>query len=223
MNPLPFLTPCNICVVGPTMSGKTYFVMKLLNSLDFAFSVKPKKLLYCYCEWQDKFDAIQESLPGMEFHQGLPAESFIDRWSTNDGDKENTGGLIVLDDLMSTVCSSLDIVHLFTIKCHHRNITTILLNQSLFPPGKHSKTLSLNCNYFILFRNFRDTRQVSMFGSQLFPRKLAYFMDSYEKATQTAYGYLCVDLHPKSDRTYQLRSNILKDSSGPPIVYVPKV
>ena len=203
------------------MSGKTHFVGKLLNSLDYAFSVRPKKLLYCYCEWQDKFDMLQESLPNMEFHQGLPSESFLDTWSAKDGEK--SGGLIILDDLMSSICSSLDIVHLFTIKCHHRNITTIMLNQSLFPPGKHAKTLSLNCNYFILFRNFRDTRQVSTFGSQLFPRKLAYFMDSYEKATQAPYGYLCVDLHPKSDRTYQLRSNILEDSPLPITVYAPKV
>ncbi len=214
-NPLPFLTPANICLVGSQQSGKTFLTMKLLENIKYSFSPAPKKVLYCYTEWQDKFDAMQDSIPNITFHQGLPSCSYIEEWST-----ERDGSLIILDDLMTSICSSLDMVQLFTVKCHHRNITTLMLNQSLFPTGKYARTLSLNCNYIILFKNYRDSNQVKCLGSQLFPSKGQYFMDAYEKATHKLYGYLCIDIHPRSDKKYQLRTNILKGEY--PVVFMPR-
>lgn len=34
-------------------------------------------------------------------------------------------------------------------------------------------------------------------------------MDAFEKATSKPYGYLLVDISPHSDKSYQLRTNIL--------------
>ncbi len=111
-------------------------------------------------------------------------------------------------------------VQLYTVKCHHRNITTITLQHSLYPPGKHSRTLSLNVNYFIIFRN-RDIQQIHYFGRQIFANKSHYFIQSYHMAIKEPYGYIAVDLHPQSNKKYQLRSKILKDET--PVVYAPKL
>ena len=43
-------------------------------------------------------------------------------------------------------------------------------------------------------------------------------MEAYTKATQEAYGYLRVDLHPSSDSPFLLTSAFLSDF---PIVYLP--
>lgn len=216
-SPTPFLTPCNICLVGAQQSGKTQLVVTLLQDINYYFSPTPKKILYCYCEWQPIFDQIQDSVKNLEFHQGLPDDNFLNKWSR---DKE--GYLIILDDLMGQVCTSPDMVQLFTVKCHHRQISTLMLNQSLFPVGKYARTLSLNLNYLILFKNLRDAMQIKRFGSQIFPNKLNFFMEAYEKATAEPFGFLCIDMHPKGNRKYQLRSKILKGEQ-PVIVYVPSV
>lgn len=215
-NPLAFHTPCNINLVAPTMSGKTQLVMNLLRQKEALFSPPPKKVLYAYAEWQDKFDWMQEVIPDIEFHQGLPSASFMDDWSS-----DNEPQALILDDLMTSIASSAEMVQLYTVKCHHRQITTMTLQHSLYPPGKHSKTLSLNVNYFVLFRNQRDLLQIQCFGRQCFPNNSKYFMDSYNKATSEPYGFLVVDLDPRSDKKYQLRSHILEGQT--PVVYVPKL
>jgi hypothetical protein len=72
-----------------------------------------------------------------------------------------------------------------------------MLSQNLYPPGKYTRTISLNY--------YRDSRQVITFGSQILPGHVTYF----EAATRPNFGYLHVCLEPKQDKEYQLRSNIL--------------
>ncbi len=215
ISPLPFLCPANLALIGAQQSGKSRLVMRMLQNLNYHFSPPPKKIMYCYLEWQDLFDEAQEKIRNIEFHQGLPTQTEIDSWSV-----EKDGALLILDDLISFITGNADMVSLFTVKCHHRNITTIMLSQSLYPPGKFSKTISLNCNYFLLFKNDRDLRQVKCLGGQMFPDRLAYFMDSYNKAVSRNFGYLCIDIHPKSNRMYQLRTEIMQGEW--PIIFVPK-
>jgi len=71
------------------------------------------------------------------------------------------------------------------------------------------RTASLNCHYYILFRSYRDVLQIQTLGKQIFPGQLKYFMDVYNKATTQKYSYLLIDLNPHTDKTYQLRTNIL--------------
>jgi hypothetical protein len=159
---------------------------------------------------------MQKTIPNIEFYQGLPTATFIDQWSS-----ENEPQILVLDDLMDSVCSSADMVQLYTVKCHHRNITTITIQHSLYPPGKHSHTLSLNVNYFIIFKNYRDQQQIGYFAKQIIGDKSHYFMQSYAMATKQQYCYILIDLHPQSDQKYRLRSNILEGQTL--VVYVSKV
>lgn len=71
----------------------------------------------------------------------------------------------------------------------------------------------------VLFRNKRDRNQVKVLGSQLMPGRGEYFMDSYKKAMTTPWGYLLIDIHPRSDTLYELRTRIFPDDE-PLIVYV---
>jgi len=94
-----------------------------------------------------------------------------------------------------------------------------MLMQTIFPKGTYARTISLNCHYMILFSNKRDRNQVKVLGSQLMPGRVAYFNDSYKKATATPWGYLVIDIHPRSDTMYELRTRIFPDDD-PLIVFV---
>lgn len=113
---------------------------------------------------------------------------------------------VVLDDLMLQVAQSQDCVHLFTVTSHHRNVTTIMLSQNLYPPGKYARTISLNCLNVILFKNYRDSRQIITFGSQILPGQNSFFKAAYESATRSN---LHVCLEPTQNKEYQLRTHIL--------------
>ncbi|CAK5051469.1 unnamed protein product [Meloidogyne enterolobii] len=70
-------------------------------------------------------------------------------------------------------------------------------------------------------RSPNSVLSVRNIGSQLFPKKLDYFLDSYRQATNIPYGYLLIDMHASSDPTLRLRTNIFKDDNEK-IIFIPK-
>lgn len=82
----------------------------------------------------------------------------------------------------------------------------VLIN---LPGNMRGPCISPNCLNVILFKNYRDSRQIITFGSQILPGKVPFFKAAYELATQPNFGYLHVCLEPKQNREYQSRSHIL--------------
>jgi hypothetical protein len=176
---LPFSTPTTILICGSTQSGKTYFTKQLLQNADGMFTTPVDKIIYAYSEYQPMFDEMITTIPRFLLHQGLPSKEDIERYTEG---VNHT--VVVLDDLMLQVAQSQDCVHLFTVTSHHRNVSTVMLSQNLYPPGKYARTISLNCLNVILFRNYRDSRQIITFGSQILPGHARYFKAAYEAATR---------------------------------------
>ncbi len=211
---LPFSAPTTILICGCTQSGKTYFTKSLLQHANGMFSVPVDKIIYAYTEYQPIFDDMSRSIPNFTLHQGLPSKEDIEQYTEG---VNHT--ILVLDDLMLKIAQSQDCVHLFTVTSHHRNVTTVMLSQNLYPPGKYARTISLNCLNVILFKNYRDSRQVITFGSQVLPGQVSFFKAAYDSATRRNFGYLHVCLEPTQKREYQLRSCILPGEDM--IIYQP--
>lgn len=158
---------------------------------------------------------MEKNIDRLVLHQGLPSKEQIEDWS------EGVQHIVlVLDDMMMQVAKSEESLNLFCVTAHHRRISVFMLAQNLYMPGKFARTISLNCHYVILFRNVRDSRQVLTFGSQVFPLKLKYFKEAYDKATSIPFGYLVVDMSPSTNDNYRLRTRILPNEDT--IVYLPK-
>ena len=207
-----FQSPTSIFIVGPSNSGKSVLVQHILENASGMFLKPPTKILFCYGVWQKIYNEMEAKISNIQFHKGFPNTEEMENWSATEEHK-----LLVLDDLMVDLADSGDIVHMLCVGSHHHNITVIHILQNLFQKGKAMRTASLNCHYFILFRNYRDQLQVQTFGKQVFPGLLKYFMSAYMSATAARYGYLVVDLNPHTDKTYQLRTLILPGQST--IVY----
>ena len=62
--------------------------------------------------------------------------------------------------------------------------------QNIFPKGSQSRTISINAQYQVLFRNPRDSLQISILTRQLCPLNSKSFLEIYKKAMHRAYGYL---------------------------------
>ena len=60
-----------------------------------------------------------------------------------------------------------------------------------------------------------------MLGCQIFGKKSAYFMDAYKKATSVDWGYLLVNLHPRTtgQKQQKLLTNILPGETT--VIYLP--
>ena len=195
-NPLPILTPSSLLIVAPTMAGKTTFVKKLIQHRHKMFLPAPQSVHYAYSIWQQTFEDMED----VKFHRGLPTR-----------DQLEANSILVLDDVMEEAGSSVDMMRLFTIDCHHKCITAIFLVQNLFHKSKYLRTISLNVGYIIIFGTKRDQMQIETLARQMFPGQTKFFMDSYRDSTNERYGYLLCDLHPATDRRFQLRTHIFPD------------
>ena len=84
------------------------------------------------------------------------------------------------------------------------------------------RTISLNAQYIVVFKNLRDASQFAFLARQLFPNNARCAHESYLNATREPFGYLLVDCHPKQiDHDLRLRSQIFPDDDRHS-VYVPK-
>lgn len=188
-------------VVGPSFSGKTQFVKRLLENASKMINPPPKKIVWFYSEYQPCYTNMRRSIPNIEFHENLPSDF-------NDFTSAERPTLFVIDDLMDVAAGDKRVSALFTKGCHHRNVSVIYITQNLFHRGKESRTISLNTQYYCLFKNCRDKLQITCLGKQMYPRRIQFFQEAYNDATKDKWGYLFVDLKPDTPEDFRLRTNI---------------
>ena len=112
-NMLTFRHPFTAIVAGPTSSGKTRFVFRLIENVSQMIDPSPNKIFYCYGEHQQLFCRY----PRVDFHQGLPELTDFDG-------SEPT--LLIIDNLMHETNET--VVNLFTKGSHHRNVSVMYLS-----------------------------------------------------------------------------------------------
>ena len=184
-----FKHPFCMMVAGPSRSGKTQWVAKLLQERQKRIYPIPGRIVYCYAHWQDKYTELKNSAPSTHFNKGLPHAYFL---------KQLENCVIVIDDLMDVAMKEPAVMSIFTEGSHHKNVSVIFLSQNIFHQGKHSRTMSLNVQYMILFKNARDRVQVQTLARQMFPTDWRSFLQYFENETSKPFGHVIIDLHPST-------------------------
>ena len=180
--------PFTCIVAGPTGCGKTTFVARLLRNASAMIDPPPERVTWYYSEWQKAYENLAD-IPNMRLEEGLPT-------SFDNGKR----GLVVLDDLMAETDSR--VTNLFTKKSHHSDTSVIYLVQNLFSKNKESRTISLNAQYMIVFKNPRDSSQLANLARQMYPGRGAFVQEAFADATASPYGYLLIDLKPEHARRH---------------------
>ena len=200
-------------VSGPSNCGKTVFVKSVIENASRLISQQIVNVVYIYSCWQSLYDQLLR-LRDINFVNGLP-ESLCDDVLLPP-DKKN---VLIIDDLMNDASNNIEVQNVFTKYVHHRNLSCIYLVQNLFIQGKASRTISLNTNYLVLFKNPRDKYQITLLARQMFPGNTKYFLEAFNDATTPAYGYILLDYKARTPDHLRLRTSILSDH---PVVYIPK-
>ena len=98
--------PFTCLVAGPTMCGKTYFVMKLVDSLSETVDTPIQEVIWCYKEWQPDYEELEQQ--GVRFMEGAIKSEEL---------SPQIPHLVILDDLMDETDQT--ICQFFTRGCHH--------------------------------------------------------------------------------------------------------
>lgn len=207
-----FIHPFTCLIAGPTQSGKTTFIKDLLTFNNILIRSPPQKIIYCYRKWQSVYEEIINTIKNIEFHEGVYNIDEIDA-------SKNT--LLVLDDLMIECEKDQSILELFTVDSHHKNISVFFLSQNLFSRGAYARTISLNCNYIIVFKNPRDKSQIYVLARQMHPDNFRFFMEAFNDAINSGgHTYLFLDLKQKTPEKNRVQTAILPGNLR--ILYTPK-
>lgn len=158
----------------------------------------PERLIIFYNEWQPLYETLSENI---EFYRDIN-DAFYESLSASQRN------LVILDDQMMKVGGSKILQKLFTEGSHHRNLTVVYIVQNLFSKEKSHRTVSLNTQYIVLFKNPRDKSQITTISRQMFPNRTRFLTESFEDATRQAYGYLVLDLRADSDEDIRVKTNI---------------
>lgn len=191
-------------VCGPTGSGKTSWLKKLINSRSIISKPSVKNVFYFYGEWQD----VYREMENVTFIQGLPEDI-----STLIESKEPAW--VIIDDLMTESFNSKIVSELFTKGSHHRKISVILVTQNFFVRGKESRNISLNAHYIVLFKNPRDKSTSFTIGRQMFPNNTKKFATIVSEATKAPHSYIMIDLRSETPEEVRLLTNVLGESTYP--------
>lgn len=210
---LGFIHPFMCMLAGPSQSGKTEWVRKLLSAAPLYIYPPVTRIVWVAgIEDTNQNKIIQESVPyHIEFLNEIPD---VESFSNEDVN------LLIIDDFMHEVGKNKQIVDFFTKGCHHRNISIILLLQNLFHQGKHMRDIHTSTTYLVPFYNPRDKTQIQYLARQCFPDHPKFLIDAYNKACMVPYGYLVLDFTQTTPEQYRVSSGIF-----PPeilTVYIPK-
>jgi hypothetical protein len=214
---IPFIACSPMMVAGPTNSGKTQWVKKLL--MNGMFTEPIESVLYCYGVYQEIYAELVSELgkKGCPVHlnEGLPSVDML---------KEKADGkfhVIILDDLMEYIINDNFAQAMFTKYCHHFHMTTIFITQNIFAQGRCARTIALNTHILVLFANRRDASQIRTLARQQCPTNAKACIEAYEEAVAKPYGYFIIDCSPGGEKLFRWRTNIFPDEK-PTLCYIIK-
>ena len=120
-----FKHPSNFYICGPSQSGMTEFVKKLIKHKELMFDIPPQQIVWCYKGWQTAYSQLQEH-EKIKFLRGIPDQD--EDLVTDTGEAY----LLVFDDMMGQDKDEEKIKLWFTRKGHHRNASVMYITQNLF-------------------------------------------------------------------------------------------
>ena len=106
----------------------------------------------------------------------------------------------------------------FTVGSSRTKANVIFISQNLFLNAKQARTISLNCNYFVIFKNPRDVQAPQMFFKQL-EGDTKVISQIYSDATKLPHSYLFIDLHQQTKAENRFMSNLFSENGEPPVLY----
>ena len=191
------LSDRTMCVAGPSQSGKTHFIIQLLEQRNELFKTPIKSVKWCYGIHNMSLQNLLRS-KGFDVFHGIPNEEDLE-----------PNSICVLDDLIGESENSKQVTNMFTKVAHHLPCFIIFVSQNLFPNGKESRTRSLNTHYYVIFKNPRDKLQFQILARQMVPNNSKLLVDIFQDATQRSHGYLLIDLTQECPDKFRFRANIL--------------
>lgn len=198
-------TPFRLIISGCSDAGKSTILAKMISYKNKMFHPPIEKIIYC-AKHSSSVPPILLNDDSVTFHEGIPSEDDIN-------DEEGQNILYCFDDLIGEVFDSPLVSNLYTTG-RNRGISVAICTQNLLPKYRRSRDISLNTNYYIIFRNIRDASQISHFARQVYPDDVRAFSDMMKNGINSETndrGYLFCNFSPDVSDLLRFQTNIFDE------------
>ena len=206
--------PFRMVVTGNSNSGKTHFIIQLLLRWNELYPDQPlRRIIVVYSYFQPLYMKLQERYGDKCIFTKRLTPDLITRQGM--GDAADGVGFLLMDDVMSEICSSDALMQCYSGAAHHLNFCCVLVTQNIFA-SRHINYLTAmkNATCMILFKQPRDAQAIGILGRQIFPFRngsLA-FQEAFDRATYSKpYGFLLLNLENECPSEYRLRSGLFPE------------
>ena len=151
-------SPFTCVVAGPTGSGKSQLLFRLIRQSQMVAHPPPSRIIYYYGSYQKDF----ENVDSVHFHEEMID---VERHIPADGNNR----WLIVDDLMEELSGKQQTNNLFTQHSHHKNISVFLSFKTCLIK-RYAPSLSTVTIVFSQ-KNPRDATTVSNLAKQMFPGK----------------------------------------------------
>ena len=196
-----FLHPFTCVLAGPSGCGKTTLLKEILEYS--RIQPAPARIIWCYKLWQPMYHKMTETIPTIQFKQGLPGPPAYSPFPV----------VYVIDDLMADAAGNDTVCSMFTEGAHHLNLSVFFITQNLYYQSKYNRSMQLNTSYVVLFKSPRNNLQPAILARDMYPNNWREFMRKYQAATTKPYGYLLVDLKQETPEDGRLVTDITNKPS----------
>jgi hypothetical protein len=206
-------------VVGPSGCGKTYRTCDILRARKSLIEggENIKNVVLCYAAWQPIYARLQAEGVVTKFVKKKPSsDEFVELVKDY---RDKGGSIVIIDDFMTQIDQ--DMVDIVTVQSRHYNASTFILFQSLFPPNKLARQISLNVKYLHVHKNPRENSQILVLARQISPNNYKWMVEAYHEVTKQPHQCLLIDLTQKTDEKLRYRSHYLPGEE-PMRAWVPK-
>jgi hypothetical protein len=164
-----------------------------------------KNVVFAYAVWQPIYTMMKQQGIVTHFVQKKPScEDFI---TLVEKYKDDGGSIFCIDDYMAEI--DVSFMKITTVHSRHYNTSTFILFQSLFPPNKLARQISLNVKYLHILKNPREQNQISTIARQLAPKDYKWIVDAYHEVTKDPHGAFLIDMTQSREDALRFRSHYL--------------
>lgn len=189
--------PFRMCIVAPSGSGKTNFLVNLLSMFSVGKGTFASINIITKNADEPLYKWVKGKSDQIVIKEGLTNTPPLDKF-----DKE-LNHLVVWDDLV--LSKDLSMVENYYIRARKLNVSVIFISQSYF---KIPKIIRNNCSYMVLLK-LSGNREVNMilseFGLGVSKEEL---IELYEYATREKFSPLLIDL--EADKFNRFRKGLIE-------------